>query len=131
MASCQKTFLLQKNALGWAKLHFVADSLIEITDTAQRTGIVELGYQRWKTSKVGLYPLNARYAVVGQFNPIRPPFRVGACYAWRDDELQAKLHFVDWMGSVLLRIRFLEDRLDIIAKENYQNSTIRFSGTMM
>ncbi len=126
-----KTFLLQKNALGWSKLHFVADSLIEITDTAQRTALVEMGYKRWKTSKVSLYPLNARYAVVGQFNPIRPPFRVGACYAWRDDELQAKLHFVDWMGSVLLRIRFLEDRLDIVAKENYQNNAIRFSGTMM
>ena len=126
-----KTFQLQKNALGWSQLHFVADSLIEITDTAHRTGLVELGYQKWKTSKVSLYPLNARYAVVGQFNPIKPPFRVGASYAWKDDELQAKLHFVDWMGSVLLRIRFQGDHLDIIAKENYQNNPIRISGTMM
>lgn len=126
-----KTFVLDKNPLGWSQLHFVADSLIEITDTARHTGLVELGYQQWKTSSVSFYPLYARYAVVGRFNPIRPPFRVGACYAWKDDELQAKLHFVDWMGSVLLRIRFQGDRLDIIAKENYQNNPIRISGTMM
>jgi hypothetical protein len=42
-----------------------------------------------------------------------------------------KLHFVDWMGSVLLRIRFLGDQLDIVAKENYQNNPVRISGTMM
>ena len=126
-----KTFQLQKNALGWSKLHFVADSLLEITDTAGRAGLVELGYQQWKTSRVSFYPLDARYATVGRFRPIRPPFRVGAAYAWRDDELQVKLHFVDWMGSVLLRIKFLDDRLDIIAKENYQKNAIRISGTMM
>ena len=56
----EKTFQLEKNPLGWSQLHFVADSLIEITDTAKRTGLIELGYQRWKTSKVGLYPLYAR-----------------------------------------------------------------------
>ena len=126
-----KTFKLQKNPLGWSLLHFVADSLIEITDTAQRKGLVEMGYQRWKTSKVSFYPLDARYQTVGRFNPIRPPFRVGACYAWQDDELQAKLHFVDWMGSVLLKIKFLGDQLEIVAKENYMNSPVRISGTML
>ena len=126
-----KTFLLQKNPLGWKQLHFVADSLIEITDTAQRTGLVEMGYRQWKTSKVSLYPLYARYTVIGRFNPIRPPFRIGACYAWQDDELQAKLHFVDWVDSVFLRIKFLGDRLEIIAKENYQNYPVRISGTML
>lgn len=126
-----KTFQLQKNPLGWSQLHFVADSLIEITDTAQRKGLVEMGYGQWKTSKVSFYPLDARYATVGRFRPIRPPFRIGACYAWRDDELQAKLHFVDWMSSVLLRIRFVDDRLEIIAKENYLNNAIRINGTML
>lgn len=126
-----KTFRLQKNPLGWSLLRFEADSLLEITDTAQRVGLVEMGYRRWKTSSVKFYPLNARYAVVRQFNPIRPPFRVGAAYAWKDDEMLVKLHFVDWMGSVLLRIRFLGDQLDIVAKENYQNKPIRISGTMM
>ena len=126
-----KTFQLEKNPLGWSELHFVADSLIEITDTARRTGLVEMGYQQWKTSKVGFYPLDARYATVGRFRPIRPPFRIGACYAWCDDELQAKLHFVDWMSSVLLRIRFTDDRLVIVAKENYWNSPIRINGTML
>jgi CubicO group peptidase (beta-lactamase class C family) len=126
-----KTFLLEKNPLGWSQLHFVADSLIEITDTAQRTGLVEMGYQQWKTSRVSFYPLDARYATVGRFRPIRPPFRIGACYAWRDDELQAKLHYVDWMSSVLLRIKFQDDRLEIVAKENYLDKPVSISGTMM
>ena len=127
----EKTFQLEKNPLGWSQLHFVADSLIEITDTAKRTGLIELGYQRWKTSKVGLYPLYARYAVVGRFRPIRPPFRIGACYAWTDEELQVKLHYVDWMASVLLRIKFEEKRLEIIAKENYMNNPVTISGTIL
>ena len=126
-----KTFLLQKNPLGWSQLRFEADSLLEITDTAGLSGLINLGYQQWKTSRVSFYPLNARYTTVGRFHPIRPPFRVGAAYAWRDDELQVKLHFVDWMGSVLLRIKFVDDRLDIVAKENYQKNAVRISGTMM
>lgn len=126
-----KTFQLAKNALGWAQLRFEADSLLEITDTAGRSGLVELGYRRWKTSKVDFYPLDARYATIGRFNPIRPPFRTGACYAWRNDELQMKIHFVDWMGSVLLKIRFLGDQLSIVAKENYWNSAIQIGGTLM
>lgn len=126
-----KIFQLQKNPLGWSQLHFVADSLIEITDTAKRSALVEMGYQQWKTSSVGIYPLDARYATVGRFNPIRPPFRIGACYAWHDDELQAKLHYVDWMSSVLLRIKFQDDQLEIVAKENYLNNPIRISGTML
>ena len=109
----------------------MADSLIEITDTAKRTGLIELGYQRWKTSKVGLYPLYARYAVVGRFRPIRPPFRIGACYAWTDEELQVKFHYVDWMASVLLRIKFEEERLEIIAKENYMNNPVTIIGTIL
>ena len=126
-----KTFQLQKNPLGWLQLHFVADSLIEITDTAQRKGLVEMGYGKWKTTKVSFYPLDARYATVGRFNPIKPPFRIGACYAWKDDELQAKLHYVDWMSSVLLRIKFQGDKLEIVAKENYLNNTIRIDGSML
>jgi hypothetical protein len=126
-----KTFQLQKNPLGWSQLHFVADSLIEITDTAQRKGLVEMGYGKWKTTKVSFYPLDARYATVGRFNPIKPPFRIGACYAWKDDELQAKLHYVDWMSSVLLRIKFQGDKLEIVAKENYLNNTIRIDGSML
>jgi len=126
-----KTFHLDKNPLGWSLLRFEADSLLEITDTARRTGLVEMGYGRWKTSRVGFYPLDARYATVGRFNPIRPPFRTGACYAWVDNELWVKIHFVDWMGSVLLRIRFVDDRLEIVAKENYMNNPISISGTML
>ena len=126
-----KTFRLSENPLGWSTVRFEADSLLEITDTAGRSGQIEMGYRRWKTSPVMFYPLDARYATVGRFHPIRPPFRAGACYAWRDDELQVKLHFVDWMGSVFLRISFDADRLTIIAKENYLRNSVRISGTML
>jgi hypothetical protein len=109
-------------------LCFQADSLVEITDTAGRMARIEMGYQQWKTSAVNAYPLNARYQVQNQFSTIRPPFRVGACYAWFDNEMQAKLHYVDWMASVQLRLRFSGDTVRIEAKENYQQQSVTFIG---
>lgn len=124
------TFLLNRNPLGWRDLCFYTDSLIEITDTAGRTARIEMGFQQWKTSAVNAYPLNARYKVQNQFSTIRPPFRIGACYAWFDNELQAKLHYADWMASVQLRMRFSGDTIRIEAKENYQQQPVYFMGLM-
>ena len=123
-----RPFLLHRNPLGWSELCFQADSLVEITDTAGRMARIEMGYQQWKTSAVNAYPLNARYQVQNQFSTIRPPFRVGACYAWFDNEMQAKLHYVDWMASVQLRLRFSGDTVRIEAKENYQQQSVTFIG---
>lgn len=121
---------LQRNPLGWSSLRFEADDVIEITDTAGVSGRVLMGYQSWSTSAVPFRPLNARYAVQNQFSTIQPPFRVGACYAWNADEaeLQAKLHFVDWMGSVHLKFRFSADTVRIVAKENYQSKPVKILG---
>ncbi|MBQ8487502.1 MAG: serine hydrolase [Prevotella sp.] len=125
----EATIRLQKNPLGWTSLSFEADDILEVTDTAGVTGRLLMGYQTWATSPVYLYPLNARYAVQGQFSAIRPPFLYAACYAWQNDELQVKLHSVDWMGSVLLRFRFDGDTVFITAKENYQARPVSFIGT--
>ena len=104
---------------------------MEITDTVGRKGQVVMGHQAWATSSVPLYPLNARYAVRNQFSTISPPFLVGACYAWQDDELQAKLHFVNWMGAVLLKLRFEGNTVNIVAKENYQSKTVSMTGMVV
>ena len=123
-----RTVRLKKNPLGWSAISFVADDVIEITDTVGIKGQVRMGHQFWATSAVDFYPLNARYAVKNQFSTIRPPFHIGACYAWQDDELQASLHFVDWMGAVQLRLRFDADTITIKAQENYQNRLVTIIG---
>lgn len=125
-----RTVTLSKNPLGWSAISFVADDVIEITDTAGVKGQVQMGYQSWATSAVDFYPLNARYAVKNQFSTIRPPFHVGACYAWQGDELLAKLHFVDWMGSVQLRLHFDSDTITVTAQENYQERPVAISGIL-
>lgn len=121
---------LQKNGLGWSSLCFRADDTLEITDTTGVSGLVVMGHQVWNTSSVPFRPLNARYQVKNQFSTIRPPHRVGACYAWQDDELQAKFHFVDWMGSVLLKFRFSGDTVRVVAKENYRPKAITITGLL-
>ena len=44
------------------------------------------------------------------------------------EELQAKFHFVDWMGAVHLRLRFNADTVAITAQENYQNRPVKIIG---
>ena len=121
---------LNRNPMKWKTLSFEADDVMTITDERGVAARVMLGYQLWATSTVSIYPLNARYAVQNQFSTIRPPFNVGACYAWQHDELIAKLHFVDWMGAVLLRLHFDGDTVTIIAKENYQKEPVTIIGTV-
>ena len=122
------TIRLDKNPLKWKALRFDADDVLMITDNRNVTARVLMGYQQWATSAVSIYPLNARYAVQNQFSTIRPPFHVGACYAWQGDSLQAKLHFVDWMGAVRLNMRFDADTVAITAQENYQKKPITIRG---
>ncbi len=123
-----RTIQLQKNGLGWSSLRFNANDILEITDTTGVSGQVVLGHQTWNTSAVPFHPLNARYRVKNQFSTIQPPFRVGGCYAWQADELKASLHFVDWMGSVQMKFSFSGDTVRIVAKENYRQQPIAFTG---
>ena len=53
---------------------------------------------------------------------------MGGCYAWQADELKASLHFVDWMGSVQMKFSFSGDTVRIVAKENYRQQPIAFTG---
>ena len=122
--------LLQKNELGWSSLRFNANDTLEITDTIGVKGQVVMGHQTWNTSSVPFHPLNARYRVKNQFSTIHPPFRVSACYAWQEDELRTKLHFVDWMGSVLMNFSFSGDTVRIVAKENYRPKAIAITGLL-
>jgi len=123
-----KTIRLEKNPLGWQSLMFIADDMIELTDTAGLKGTIMLGHNEWATSVVRLRPLNARYHVQRQFSGIQRTFRVGACYGWKDEQLSMKLHFVDWMGSVFMIFRFEGDVVRIEAKENYQSRPITLLG---
>ncbi len=127
-----KTIMLDKNPLGWHSVTFVADDMIELTDTSGVKGTIMLGFNQWATSVVGLRPLNARYRIQKQFSGIQRSFRVAASYGWQvDQRLAVKLHFVDWMGSVLLKFRFDGDYVHIEAKENYQPGPITLTGRVV
>lgn len=120
-----RTLTLQKNALGWTAMRFGDGDILEITDTAQHTGRVEMGYQQWRTSDFNSYPLHARTLTKNRFSDIPMAFHTAACRAWVGDELQAKIHFVDWMSSVRLKFRFDGDTISIEAQENYLKNPVR------
>lgn len=126
-----RTIALGKNPLGWSTLCFSGENTVEITDTVGRKSRVGLGYQQWTMSAIHGNPLNARYRAMNRFSTIHPPFHTGACYAWQDDELQLKIHYTDWMASVLLKLRFDADTVRVVAKENYQQKPVTILGRML
>lgn len=123
-----KKIKLKKNILGWDCFYLSSDSdetiKIVITDTLGRIGEIPLGYQRWKTSPVNIFPLNPRIKTKNRFSSFTYPFHTGGCYAWKDDELFIKIHFVDWVSSVLLRFCFEIDKVQIMAKTNYSENEV-------
>lgn len=120
-AYIDKTYVLEKNPMGWDSLRFEAPDVMVVSDSRQRKARYELGFHEWKTSSSNLYPPYTNRSSKNSFSNITPPFRCGACYAWSDDQLQVKLHYVNWISSLLMKFSFYGEEMAIEVKENYQN----------
>ena len=129
-----RTISLTKNPLEWNTLLLSKDNdnnlHLIITDSKKRKADILLGYKEWKTSPIGIYPPYVRTATQYRFSSFYPPFLAGAAYAWEDDTLRVKIHFVDWLSSVELRFRFDLGKISLSAKENYQAKSISIGATL-
>lgn len=120
----QEICLIQ-NKLGWKSICFSSDSAetmkMCIVDSVGRVGNLTLGYYNWKISPIGILPLNPRINTIQRFSLFTNQFHAAGCYAWKDDGLYIKIHFVDWISSVLLHIFFDEDVIHIVTETNYSD----------
>ncbi len=129
-AHLNKVYRLDKNPLGWKQMTFLTPEKIEVVDSADRKGIIEMGFKQWKTSSIGFYPQNPRGTTLNCFSTIGFPFLASSCYAWQGDELVIKTHFVDWITSIELRIRFNGDSVSLQLAENYHRKKVTFGGNL-
>lgn len=116
-----KTFALDQNKLGWKSVKFnfkENNTSIEVVDADNKKSTIDLGYKEWKTSQLGGYP---HYSILAQnrFSGITGPFYTGSCYAWSDNALNAKIHYINWITSLSLSFRFDGDNLEIGVSENF------------
>ena len=119
-----KTLMLPNNPLEWISLMFQKDDkdnlILEISDKTNHKSSVILGHNEWITSDFGLYPPYVRTQTQNRFSSFYPPFKASGAYAWNDNVLHVKIHFVDWLTSVDMSFNIVDNKTQIEIKENYQ-----------
>lgn len=117
-----KTFELAKNKLGWKSVKFnFGDGLLtlNVVSVDGKESKINMGYNRWEKSALAGYP---HYSIGAQnrFSGISGPFFTGSCYAWQpDNKLQAKIHYTNWVTSILLTIDFSGKKPVFTVSENF------------
>ena len=125
-----KTFVLEKNKLGWksVKFNFVNGSCsIEVVDAQDKSSIIGLGYNEWVTSQLSGYP-HYSISAKGRFSGITGPFYTGSCYAWVGNELHTKIHYVNWISSLKLVVKFEGNSIVIDGQENFTSKPFVMKG---
>lgn len=114
---------LEDNVLEWNSFRFEPTKnglSLYVTDRAGKESEIELGYQEWKTSPISFYPPNARRSTLGSFSNVPTPFLVGGAYAWGShNQLEVKLHFVNWMSAVKLIFNFQDSNMYVDINRNF------------
>lgn len=117
-----KTFKLPKNKLGWKSIKFnFSDNCfaLDVVDAEDKKSTISMGYDEWVESQLAGYP---HYSIGAQnrFSGITGPFYTGACYAWQaDNSLQAKIHYTNWVTSLLMTFDFTGKTPVITVSENF------------
>ncbi len=119
-------YRLEKNSMNWEGFSISQEAkTLTLTIDAEGTGKTPLacGYSTWTdTSVATTFPLNPRGSTLGAFSGFTAPFKACCSYAWRHaNELEVKIHFVDWMSSVDLCIHFEGDQPYVQVKKNYES----------
>ncbi len=126
-------YQLEENNMNWKgfSIHQGAKSLT-LTIDAEETGTTSLacGYRAWADTAVATaFPLNPRGTTLGAFSGFTAPFKACCSYGWTDaNELEVKIHFVDWMSGIDLTIHFGGDKPYLQVKKNYEGKsfTVQF-----
>ena len=116
-----KTFELAKNKLGWKSIKFGfkdGKTVLSVVDAEDKLSNIELGYKKWVNSELAGYP---HYSISAQnrFSGIAGPFYTGSCYAWNYGNLEAKIHYINWITSLKLTFHFDGNDLTVYGSENF------------
>ena len=103
--------ILDDNPLRWKRLGISQTNdtmLLDILDTDGRKYTIALGYGKWIESEFNALPYyNPPFQ--GNFSNLPATWHVAGSYGWQGrDTLNIELHWVDWLTSASLEIRFSE-----------------------
>lgn len=117
-----QTLTLGKNKLGWKSMAFAFEKgelRVTVTENDGKSYVVPFGHNHWTTDILDGYPL---YTITAKnrFSGIEGPFYASGSYAWTaPDELQMKLHYVNWFSALHFTLRLENDGYKLIIRENY------------
>ena len=103
--------ILDDNPLRWNRLGITQCNdtlLLDIRDTDGRKYTITLGYGKWIESEFNALPYyNPPFQ--GNFSNLPSTWHVAGSYGWTDtNTLNIELHWIDWLTSASLEIRFSE-----------------------
>lgn len=110
-ANIATPLILDDNPLRWKNLGISQCNdtmLLDVCDTDGHKYTITLGHGKWIESKFDALPYyNPPFQ--GNFSNLPATWHVAGSYAWQgNDTLNIELHWVDWLTSASLEIRFSE-----------------------
>ena len=101
--------VLEDNPLRWKRLDITQSNetmLLDILDTDGRKYTITLGYGKWIESEFNALPYyNPPFQ--GNFSNLPATWHVAGSYGWQGrDTLNIELHWIDWLTSATLQIKF-------------------------
>lgn len=126
-----KTIYLDKNKFGWKSISLQIgskDLVMTVSDTINHSHDLHFGYKQWVKTSIDVNPPHS-ITPVDAFKGIEKPFWVAGSYAWQTtNTLQVKSHYVNWISSVGITLKFEQDKVSLIFKENYSSDEIIVNG---
>lgn len=126
-----KTFVLEPNKYDWANIRLQfnpSKTTLAITDRNGTSCKLPFGYKRWIKGAIEVYP---PYSItpVGCFKGIEGLFWVAGSYAWQSTSaLRLKVHYVNWMSALAIKLDFNGGDILLTIKENFSSDTIIIKG---
>ena len=127
-----KTIELGKNTFGWKslKLNFGKKEVtMTITETNGKSYELPFGYQQWITTTFDSYP---PYSItpIDRFKGLEGPYYASGSYAWiSKEELQLKVHYVNWVSALEITFRLDENgEVKLNVQTNYIKKPYSISG---
>lgn len=127
-----KTIELGKNTFGWKslKLNFGKKQVtMTVTETSGKSYELPFGYQQWMTTAFDAYP---PYSItpVDRFKGLEGPYYASGSYAWiSKEELQLKVHYVNWVSALEMTFRLDENgEVKLNVQTNYIKKPYSISG---
>ena len=127
-----KTIELGKNTFGWKslKLNFGKKQVtMTVTETSGKSYELPFGYQQWMTTTFDSYP---PYSItpIDRFKGLEGPYYASGSYAWiSKEELQLKVHYVNWVSALEITFRLDENgEVKLNVQTNYIKKPYSISG---